>query len=422
VKWVQAIPGRFQSALGSGMEALGRFFGRAWSLLWDGVKRTSGLAIATVVTTFLGMVGALVTGAAKAFGWVPGIGPKLKEASKTFNTFRDDVNKSLGGLKDKSITIQAYTGVSNLGSGAAAARTLSTRRATGGPVFGPGTGTSDSIPTLLSNGEHVWTAKEVSALGGHAAMEQLRGMVRAGRVPAFAAGGGVNVRPTVPSPRTIVDPVERFVDRVGAELKARAEKMAAEMGGDGSGGGMGWRRQMALLRQVFPGLALISGFRPGAITATGNRSYHGMGRAVDIPPLMQVFDWIRARHGRATKELIFSAAGGRQINNGRSHMFSGITRANHWDHIHWAMDKGGLARGVGFMPKLTRRPERVLSPDQTESFERLVDYLPMRGRGGGDLYMTINVSGSVVSERELVAVVRDGLVRMKRNGVPLGIA
>ena len=36
-------------------------------------------------------------------------------------------------------------------------------------------------------------------------------------------------------------------------------------------------------------------------------------------------------------------------------------------------DEGGLAPGVGFMPKATIRPERVLSPQQTASFDRLVD-------------------------------------------------
>ncbi|MET8511967.1 hypothetical protein [Streptomyces sp. NPDC005077] len=36
---------------------------------------------------------------------------------------------------------------------------------TGGPVFGPGTGTSDSIPTWLSNGEYVIRAKSVAKYG-----------------------------------------------------------------------------------------------------------------------------------------------------------------------------------------------------------------------------------------------------------------
>ena len=61
--------------------------------------------------------------------------------------------------------------------------------ATGGPVVGPGTGTSDSIPARLSNGEHVWTAREVQAAGGHSAVMQLRTQVLASS--RFADGGGV---------------------------------------------------------------------------------------------------------------------------------------------------------------------------------------------------------------------------------------
>ena len=48
------------------------------------------------------------------------------------------------------------------------------KRATGGPIFGPGSGTSDDIPAWLSNGEHVWTAEEVRKAGGHSVIEALR--------------------------------------------------------------------------------------------------------------------------------------------------------------------------------------------------------------------------------------------------------
>jgi phage-related protein len=46
--------------------------------------------------------------------------------------------------------------------------------ARGGAVWGPGTGTSDSITAKLSRGEHVWTAKEVANAGGHNAVAQIR--------------------------------------------------------------------------------------------------------------------------------------------------------------------------------------------------------------------------------------------------------
>lgn len=48
-------------------------------------------------------------------------------------------------------------------------------RAHGGAIHGPGTGTSDEAGLYrLSDGEHVWTAAEVRAAGGHAKVEQLR--------------------------------------------------------------------------------------------------------------------------------------------------------------------------------------------------------------------------------------------------------
>lgn len=64
-------------------------------------------------------------------------------------------------------------------------------RATGGPIFGPGTATSDSIPALLSNGEHVLTAAEVRAAGGHRAIYALRSALLGGWMPRFADGGAV---------------------------------------------------------------------------------------------------------------------------------------------------------------------------------------------------------------------------------------
>lgn len=70
--------------------------------------------------------------------------------------------------------------------------------ARGGPVNGPGTGTSDSIHARLSAGEHVWTAREVKNAGGHAAVAELRSQAMGGapvRVygngPRFDSGGGI---------------------------------------------------------------------------------------------------------------------------------------------------------------------------------------------------------------------------------------
>jgi TP901 family phage tail tape measure protein len=59
-------------------------------------------------------------------------------------------------------------------------------RARGGPIDGPGTATSDSIPAWLSKGEHVWSAREVQGAGGHEAVEGMRRRAR-----GYAAGGPV---------------------------------------------------------------------------------------------------------------------------------------------------------------------------------------------------------------------------------------
>ncbi|MFE1596110.1 tape measure protein [Nocardia sp. NPDC058705] len=61
-------------------------------------------------------------------------------------------------------------------------------RARGGPIFGAGGPTSDSIPALLSSGEHVWTAAEVAKVGGHEAMYSLRSLAKSGGLK-FAEGG-----------------------------------------------------------------------------------------------------------------------------------------------------------------------------------------------------------------------------------------
>lgn len=98
-----------------------------WGAAWDGIKATVsgvwesikaivGAAIGVVkaviaegvqfvVDKFLGMVEWIVKAAADAFGWVPGLGPKLKAAEREVEGFRDDVNRSLDGIKDKTVKV-----------------------------------------------------------------------------------------------------------------------------------------------------------------------------------------------------------------------------------------------------------------------------------------------------------------------------
>ena len=62
--------------------------------------------------------------------------------------------------------------------------------ATGGYVAGPGTGTSDSIPAMLSNGEYVITSQAVNRIG-----RDNLDAINAGRVPDLGSSGGVTAIP-----------------------------------------------------------------------------------------------------------------------------------------------------------------------------------------------------------------------------------
>lgn len=105
----------------------------------------------------------------------------------------------------------------------------------GGPVMGPGAKGVDSVPAVLAPGEHVLTASEVDAAGGHAGVERIRAALRgeasapvlAGTgAPAGGGGGGghrtyhitVNVPPTanpVEAGRATVEAIRAYEQRNG---------------------------------------------------------------------------------------------------------------------------------------------------------------------------------------------------------------
>lgn len=322
--------------------AAGRF-------MWEDVLKP---VFRFMLDTFLGVAEGILKGAAKAFSWVPGIGPKLEEAAARFEEFRADVNRSLSGIEGRSVTV----GVKFAAGTKLAYDARHQGLATGGPVFGAGTETSDSIPALLSNNEHVFTAAEVRAAGGHDAVIALRRWILRAKgmpaLPALAGGGGVNVNTSIPSAASIssaasaglMEVVAANVDRLRRAFEALNMFDGGMMPPPAGGKVAGWQAQWAWLKAAYPGAALYSSYRPGAITATGNRSYHSMGRAVDVTPNMTVFNLIARAFGSSIKELIFSPAGAAQIKNGSRHFYGEPVRSGHWDHVHWAMSQGGPIR------------------------------------------------------------------------------
>lgn len=243
-----------------------------------------------------------------------------------------------------------------------------------GGVVGHGKGTKDDYPAMLTRGEGILTTKEMDALGGRAGFFALRkslAMYNKGGIVGDGPGSwfksladkskdifqgiaGKVIAPLISSARSFVN---SHLDNVGisglmrggantiltklANWVSGKDKEIGALGGSG-GVGMGWARQRALIAQRFPGLGMISGFRPGARTLSGNVSYHALGRAVDYPPNRALALWIRSSFGKVTKELI-TPWNELNLLNGKPHRYTGAVWNQHNfpggnAHDHWAMD------------------------------------------------------------------------------------
>jgi hypothetical protein len=120
-----------------------------------GIAKTVAKTIFDFVVTPLGWI---VHAAASAFGWIPGIGGKLKKARADFDSFVKSVNADLSGIKNKTITIQAaYKGAVNVPG------TKTKAFALGGPVNAP---RGMPVPAILHGGEFVLSTKMLDAMNG----------------------------------------------------------------------------------------------------------------------------------------------------------------------------------------------------------------------------------------------------------------
>jgi hypothetical protein len=168
--------------------------------------------------------------------------------------------------------------------------------------------------------------------------------------------------------------VDRLLNLIGVgTLGANAGAALGEWGGGGVlGGALSLlqpmiRGALLLLRSAFGNVPLISGFRPGARTLSGNLSYHALGRAIDIPPVYAWAAFLNRIFRPAIKELI-TPWQSLNLLNGQPHRYTGAVWNQHnWAggnaHIHAAMDQGGwLQPGLNIVPNNTGRPERVLPP------------------------------------------------------------
>jgi hypothetical protein len=356
-----------------------------------GLKRVTVTVLSFMVRLWLRWAGSIIDAAAHALGWVPGIGPKLRRAQTQFHEFAAGVNRALDRIKSKTVNVKARSSVEIAASTRMYLKAANVPgfRAAGGPIYGPGTGTSDSIPAIgpggvryqLSNDEHVWTAREVHNAGGHGAVEAIRRQFRASGGPVMDVRVAASKRGDLI--RQFYAPTVAATTRLGQLL---ANKLAAAVGkglskaiesgiGGGIGGGGGPRISgpvAAIVRGVaarygwgsgaqWNALAWVinheSGFNPNAQNPTStayglfqflNGTWGGVGgHKTSDPYLQSVYGlrYISSRYGTPLGAQAF------------------------WQAHHW-YDRGGyLQPGVTIAHNNTGKPERVLGPG-----EDVIDY------------------------------------------------
>ncbi|TDP29756.1 transglycosylase SLT domain-containing protein [Nocardia ignorata] len=177
----------------------------------------------------------------------------------------------------------------------------------GGPVKGPG-GPKDDKAGLyrLSNGEHVWTADEVKAAGGHEAMYKMRG--------AVLQGGGLQSKPQGDGP-------QGYADGGGVvQTSDPLDPIQAQL----------WD----LVRTAIPDAVLTSGKR---FTDVGSGyDLHMQGKAIDLGgPMQEIARWIYNTYPQSAELIHWPLNGWQNLDEGQPHDFGATTNAQHMDHVHW---------------------------------------------------------------------------------------
>ncbi len=410
--------------------------------LWNYVAKP---VFKLLVSGFLALVSTIIHGAATMFGWVPGVGPKLRDAAAKFDTFKNDVNRALGGVLSRSVTVTA-TASFRVGTGSTALNTQNVANklkgmglAYGGPVQMPGAPDGvDAIPLMGMKDEHMWTTAETKAVGGHSAMFRLRSAALRGELRGYSGGG------PIVHPRTLGlgqfrtgahaadQALGALATGLGAGIGRLVKDAIAAAKAAASGGGGTWHGSMPaggavtrwastisrVLRELGgPAGALYgiehlisaeSGGNPNAINLTDSNARAGhpsRGLMQTIPTTFAAYAGpYRSRGIYDPLANIYAGTNYAHRNYGWSMLAGGGRHTNSGAYLGY--DEGGVARGKGWMPKHTIAPERVLAPHMTKTFDKLVMLLERNGaaalaNGRGPLVHVDRVDATV--DLELIA-------------------
>jgi hypothetical protein len=220
------------------------------------------------------------------------------------------------------------------------------------------------------------------------------------RLPGYAGGG--LVAPVDTSRRWPYE-VEVGNTRIPSKSEA-ASKVTPAIGA----GGQSLDFMVRVVRAAFPGMRLISGYRPGARTLSGAVSYHALKRATDWPPSRPLAEWINANYKARTKELI-TPWNDLNIHNGARHAYSGAVFRQHNfaggnAHDHWAMAGGGVIGEPVF---------GIGASGRTYSFGERGPETVIPGAGGDTLIF--NFSGPVAARQQAEDMFVDAYYSAKRK-------
>jgi hypothetical protein len=351
---------KYEAASAALLDQTGKMYGTT-SQAYKYMKQL--LAVPTTVKTDLG-----ITGDEPAKKKIDGVQQKLDHL----------------GDHDYSVNVNVLFKANSSGPGGTSLIPGIVQHATGGEIGGTGTGTSDSNLIAASVGEHMLTADDVKAAGGHDAIYAWRKSLH-----GYAGGGAINI--SLPSLSSIDAGLNASTSAGVKGFDVASMFPAPSGGGGGAGGAAQWASMvvavLAMLGQPASSLAgnlrrinLESGGNANAINRTDSNAMKGTPSMGLMQTIIGTFlAYAGPFAGRGPYDPFASIYAG---DNYAIHQYGSVAAVDPLVHPG-GYDTGGMMMPGGVGKNYGPKAERWLSGDQTQWFE--AGRAAAGGSGGVDM-------------------------------------